>query len=147
MIVEWVREIMSGYAVPLEFMYRLPSDGKCISCPSPMEVAMCKETFQARFPLLLYLFIEWLLARYDLVTTQIHRDAWRAILSFLIKCAKVRLEPQMRTYRLILALKANSSNKSIIYTSYRSNALAPLTSESLHRWSKNFFFIHHETGS
>lgn len=55
---------MSRYEVPLEFMYRLLSDGKCISCPGPIEVVVYKETFQARFHLPFHPFIERLLARY-----------------------------------------------------------------------------------
>lgn len=57
------------YRVPSEFMCRLPSDTECISYPNPMEVAICEETFSAEFCLLLYPFIEHLLARYKLVPT------------------------------------------------------------------------------
>lgn len=62
-------------------------------------------------------------------------------LTFLIQCLEVRLEPQMRTLRSVLALKSGSSSKSVVYVSYKSNDLAFLTFKSLHKWSDNFFFI------
>lgn len=63
LITEQLREIVSKYRMPPEFMRRLLDDGECISYPGPMKVAMCEETFQAGFYLPLHPFIEWLLAR------------------------------------------------------------------------------------
>lgn len=102
---------------------------------------MCEETFRARFHLPLYSFIEWLLARYRLVPTQVHPNVWKVIFSFMIKCAKVGLEHKIRVLRSILALKAGRSSKSMVYASYRSSALTSLIFESFHRWGDNFFFI------
>lgn len=62
-----MREIMYRYGVPPKFVCRLPGDGECISYPSPIEVAIYEETFQAGFHHPFYLFIEWFLARYRLV--------------------------------------------------------------------------------
>lgn len=126
-----MREIITEYRVPSKFVCKLLGGSECISFPSPLEVAVCKETFQAGFHLPIYPFIEQLLARYKLVFAKIHPNVWMAIVSFMIKCVKDGLKPKMRTLRLVMALKVDPSGKSIVYTSYRSSALAFLISESL----------------
>lgn len=68
-------KIVLRYGVPSEFVCRLPGNTECISYSGPMKVAICKETFKARFCLLLYLFIEGLLGKYGLVPTQLHPNA------------------------------------------------------------------------
>lgn len=68
-------ELILRYDVPTENMCRTSSDKKYVSNPSPLKVAICKETFYARFYLPLYPFIERLLVRYGLVPTQIHLNA------------------------------------------------------------------------
>lgn len=100
-----------------------------------------------RFCLPLHSFIKKLLAKYGLVSTQIHPNVWKAILNFLIKCLKVKLELWIKALRLVLALKFSLSNKSIVYASYKRSVLAFLISKTLYRWSDSFFVIHLETGS
>lgn len=99
-------KIMLRYGVPSEFIYRLPSDTKSISCPSLMEVVVYKETFRAKFYLPFYPFIERLLARHELVLVQLHLNAGRGIIDFMFKCTKEGLEPRMRVLRSVLFLKA-----------------------------------------
>lgn len=70
---------------------------------------------------------------------QIHPNAWIAIFNFMIKYVEVGLEPTIRALRSVLALKVDSSSKSVVNASYRSNALAPLISKSLHKFSDSFF--------
>lgn len=94
---------------------------------------MCEETFRAKFHLPLHSFIERLLARYGLVPTYLHLNAWRGIIHFMVKCVEVGLEPKIRELRLVLFLKANLISKSIVYTNYKSTGLAPLVYESLHK--------------
>lgn len=139
-------KIMLRYEVPSEFMCRLPYDTKCISCPNPMKVAVCEETFRVGFRLLLYLFIKHLLARYGLVLVQLHPNAWRVIINFMAKYAEVGLEPRIRALRSILVMKAGSIGRSVVCTSYNSNALTFLIFESLHKWSDSFFFVPLKSG-
>lgn len=58
----------------------------------------------------------------------------------MINYVKVGLEPKIRMLRLVLALKVDPGNKSLVYASYMSNALALLIFESLHRLGDSFFF-------
>lgn len=131
--LEQIREIVSRYRVPLEFVCRLLGGSKCISCPGSVDVAVCEETFRVGFCLPLHLFIEWLLAKYGLMPAQIHPNLWRMTFSFVIKCGKVRLESKMRAFRSILALKASLSGNSVVYASYRKSALAHLIYETFYR--------------
>lgn len=87
------------------------------------------------------------MARYGLVLTQIYPNIWRVIFNFMIKYVDFGLELRMRALRLVLTLKANQSSKSMVYASYRSNALTPLIYEFLYKWGDNFFFIHSKVGS
>lgn len=63
MTKEMMAKIVLRYGVSLEFVCRLPGDSKCISYPVPIEVAVCKEMFRARFYLSLHPFILCLLDR------------------------------------------------------------------------------------
>lgn len=139
-------DIVLRYGVPNEFVCRLPSDDKSISCASPIELFVCDETFKAGFCLLLNPFIKCLLARYGLIPVQLHLNAWRGIINFIIKCAKVGLELRMRVLRSVLFLKAGLIGKSVIYSYYKISGLTPLVFELLHRWSNNFFFIRLSSG-
>lgn len=118
--------IVLSYGVRPRFVCRLSDDSKCIFSLSSIEVAMYKVTFRARFHLPLYHFIECLLDRHRLEYTQIHPNVWKAIFSFMIKFVEVGFEPKIRELRLVLALKATPSSKSVIYISYKSSVLASL---------------------
>lgn len=121
--------------VPSEFICRLPCHNECISYPGPIE------TLKVKFCLPLYPFIECSLARYGLVPMQLHLNTWKGIINFMVKCAEVGFKPKMRALRSVLFLKVSLVSSSMVYTSYKSSGLAPLVSESVHRWSDSFFFI------
>lgn len=61
--------------VPPDYVCRILGDEKYISSPSPLEVAICEETFQAEFCFSLYPFIQRLLVKYRLIPTQIPPSA------------------------------------------------------------------------
>lgn len=65
----------------------------------------------------------------------------------MAKCVEVGLKPRIRALRLVLFLKADPVDKSVVYTSYKSNSLALLVSKLLYRWSDSFFFIRPVSGS
>lgn len=67
MIEKWITKIMLNYGMPHEFMCKVPNDTKCISCPNPIELVVCEETFKVGFCLPLYPFVECLLTRHRLV--------------------------------------------------------------------------------
>lgn len=68
MISDKMKELVLRYRVPLEYVYRLLGDDECISCPSPMKVAICEEIFLAGFFLPLYPSLERLFIKYGLVS-------------------------------------------------------------------------------
>lgn len=125
-----IGELISRCRIPPEYMYGIPSDNECISISRPLEVAMCGENFQVKFCLPLYPFVERLLVRYELVATQIHPNDQRIVISFLIKCSKIKLELQMRSSRLFLMLKFGLSSKLIVYANYRNKTLFSLVFDS-----------------
>lgn len=133
--------IVLRYRVLSEFICRLFGDTDCVSCPAPIKVIVCEEMFKVGFLLLLHPFIKRLLARYRLVPAQLHSNTWRGIINFLVKCIEVILESKMRALRSVLYLKVDLVRNLVVYTNYKSIALALLVSKSLHMWGNSLCFI------
>lgn len=95
------------------------------STPGPLKVVFCKEAFKAALRIPLHLFIAWLLWSYGFVLAQIHPNAWRSIISYLIKYTEVGFSSIMSVMRGLMTLKKGPRSDFYYYASYRDSSLSP----------------------
>lgn len=87
-------------------------------------MAFCEEAFKAGLRIPLYPFIARFLRRYGFVLTQIHSNAWRFILSYLIKCAEVSFSSTISVIRGLITLKKGPRSNFYYYESYKDTSLS-----------------------